>query len=127
MNIRKCGQHRAHDVDPVCMQALRLTRELCAIGVRKNFSWHQETPVVGLLTDGNAVNLLVDQQGDLKCSVHTRTIPTATHTSAFAIANPTMMLTAGRGNFLRPGIHPWQATARLFMPSFKWTRAILVS
>ena len=51
-------------------------------------------------------------------SRQTRRIPTATQTMAFAKPNPTIMPTAGNGNFRNPGIRPWQAIARLLKPFF---------
>ena len=57
--------------------------------------------------------------------LYTSTTPTATHTRAFANANPTIMPTAGSGSFRRPGVRAWQAIARLFMPSFRWWRGIV--
>ena len=55
----------------------------------------------------------------------TRTTPTATQTRAFANASPTIMPTAGNGNFRRPGVRAWQAIARLFMLFFRWWKGIV--
>ena len=57
--------------------------------------------------------------------LYTRTTPTATQTRPFAIANPTIMPTAGNGSFRKPGVRAWQAIARLFMPFFRWWRGIV--
>lgn len=48
----------------------------------------------------------------------TRRMPTAAQTIAFAIINPMIMPTAGKGNFRNPGIRLWQAIAHVLMSFF---------